>query len=592
MAVREAFDAFLVADEVEDCRQAIQQLISEANVDANLGGRAFFCQLKANTESSLSFKQKKVFNDLEAQFKRRSSFLAERETKSKLLDVLVNDGLDSNGNMTTQGKVLISGAGPVGLRAAVECALLGMHVDVVEKRRTFSRANILNLWRQTLDDLLSCCAKAFLPNLQTHGMLHCGTREIQLVLLKVCLLLGVNVHYNKSLQALQRPTKEDNQWKAVLVSAESARTVRSPSPDTATSDALKLKPNKTGDYIATGKCNAVDTPEVDASFFQVSSCGEEELVATDAFLIAEGEWSQSARKLGVKKTVDKFKQAIGLVINMKFDPSNPVEKAMQSFNTSLANGPSEKVGELYHQHGIVAENLSYLKGSTHYLVSTIQKKAFLEHGVLTEDRPSVDLLTADNVNYDKLIDMGRRIASTAGLPASTEFFQHNPVQIFDFSTRARCVAPAKYVGWSNEKNTFIIDDRVPEVVRNSSGLAILPCMPIGDALYEPFWPQGLGSNRGFHGALDAVYSVLTMFESGLEASWNERTFSYTCMNAFAWMPTRINQEKHWSVDPVHRYNYTTLKAARDMMATNAANNKQAQPPPTRVRSLSFAQKFS
>ena len=30
---------------------------------------------------------------------------------------------------------------------------------------------------------------------------------------------------------------------------------------------------------------------------------------------------------------------------------------------------------------------------------------------------------------------------------------------------------------------------------------------VGDALLEPFWPQGLGSNRGFHSALDAVWAV-------------------------------------------------------------------------------------
>ncbi len=27
---------------------------------------------------------------------------------------------------------------------------------------------------------------------------------------------------------------------------------------------------------------------------------------------------------------------------------------------------------------------------------------------------------------------------------------------------------------------------------------------IGDALLEPFWPEGLGLNRGFHTYLDAV----------------------------------------------------------------------------------------
>ena len=32
----------------------------------------------------------------------------------------------------------------------------------------------------------------------------------------------------------------------------------------------------------------------------------------------------------------------------------------------------------------------------------------------------------------------------------------------------------------------------------------MPVFPIGDSLLEPFWPQGLGSNRGFHSGLDAA----------------------------------------------------------------------------------------
>jgi hypothetical protein len=51
-------------------------------------------------------------------------------------------------------RVVISGAGPCGLRAAVEAALLGMRAHVVEKRATFSRVNILMLWPQTADDMV------------------------------------------------------------------------------------------------------------------------------------------------------------------------------------------------------------------------------------------------------------------------------------------------------------------------------------------------------------------------------------------------------------------------------------------------------
>lgn len=58
-------------------------------------------------------------------------------------------------------RVLIVGAGPVGLRTAIECALLGSKVDVVEKRTSFSRNNVLHLWPFLMDDLRSLGAKKF-----------------------------------------------------------------------------------------------------------------------------------------------------------------------------------------------------------------------------------------------------------------------------------------------------------------------------------------------------------------------------------------------------------------------------------------------
>ena len=58
-------------------------------------------------------------------------------------------------------RVLIIGAGPVGLRLAIECILLGTEVIVIEKRTTFSRNNVLHLWPFTIDDLRHLGAKKF-----------------------------------------------------------------------------------------------------------------------------------------------------------------------------------------------------------------------------------------------------------------------------------------------------------------------------------------------------------------------------------------------------------------------------------------------
>ena len=57
------------------------------------------------------------------------------------------------------------------------------------------------------------------------------------------------------------------------------------------------------------------------------------------------------------------------------------------------------------------------------------------------------------------------------------------VSVFDFSTR-ECLREA---GMPNAQGQLLL--------------------PIGDALQEPFWPEGLGINRGIHNALDACWSA-------------------------------------------------------------------------------------
>lgn len=58
-------------------------------------------------------------------------------------------------------QVLIIGAGPCGLRAAIEAQLLGAKVVVLEKRDRFSRNNVLHLWPFVIHDLRNLGAKKF-----------------------------------------------------------------------------------------------------------------------------------------------------------------------------------------------------------------------------------------------------------------------------------------------------------------------------------------------------------------------------------------------------------------------------------------------
>jgi len=81
----------------------------------------------------------------------------------KLLDKRASLPEYDGQNACLHRRVCIIGAGPIGLRTAVEAALLGAKVDVLEKRTTFSRNNVLHLWPFIITDLRNLGAKRFYP---------------------------------------------------------------------------------------------------------------------------------------------------------------------------------------------------------------------------------------------------------------------------------------------------------------------------------------------------------------------------------------------------------------------------------------------
>ena len=74
-------------------------------------------------------------------------------------------------------RVLVVGAGPVGLRMAIEVALLGARVDLVEKRGSFSRNNSLHLWPFLIADLRNLGAKKFYGKFATGSLDHICTYQ-------------------------------------------------------------------------------------------------------------------------------------------------------------------------------------------------------------------------------------------------------------------------------------------------------------------------------------------------------------------------------------------------------------------------------
>ena len=119
-----------------------------------------------------------------------------------------------------------------------------------------------------------------------------------------------------------------------------------------------------------------------------------------------GEWSQTCKRLGVGKSIDRFTQAIGLVINMELDPAEPRTKDphMRSFTIT----PIDAVGKALIGAGVPFEFAEYLKGETHYIVITIKKGALLAAGALKQDLAgSANLLTASNLDEPALLRLSK-----------------------------------------------------------------------------------------------------------------------------------------------------------------------------------------
>ena len=159
-AVKAAWAAFLEASEVLPSVAAYAALRRACAIPDDADGRAAFDAVREATAASA----------------------APHRTKALILG-LANNWKNRPAPTRDPARMVISGAGPVGLRAAVEAALMGMRVHVLEKRDEFSRVNILMLWQGTADDLVAYGARTFYPKFNNRSIdgapLHLGTREIQ-----------------------------------------------------------------------------------------------------------------------------------------------------------------------------------------------------------------------------------------------------------------------------------------------------------------------------------------------------------------------------------------------------------------------------
>uniref|UniRef100_A0A5F8HKQ5 Molecule interacting with CasL protein 1 n=1 Tax=Monodelphis domestica TaxID=13616 RepID=A0A5F8HKQ5_MONDO len=243
------------------------------------------------------------------------------------LDKRASHPVYEQGKACANTQCLVVGAGPCGLRTAVELALLGARVVLVEKRTKFSRHNVLHLWPFTIQDLRGLGAKKFYGRFCTGTLDHISIRQLQLLLLKVALLLGVEIHWGVSFIGLLPPSHKGIGWRAEL----------QPSP-----------PDQLAQYEFDVLISAAGGKFIPEGFSVREMRGK----------LAIGITANFVNGRTVAETQVPEISGVARIYNQSFFPE-PVQ-------------------------GIDLENIVYYKDDTHYFVMTAKKQSLLRLGVLRQ----------------------------------------------------------------------------------------------------------------------------------------------------------------------------------------------------------------
>ncbi|XP_036376467.1 protein-methionine sulfoxide oxidase mical3a isoform X11 [Megalops cyprinoides] len=292
------------------------------------------------------------------------------------------------GRACANSKCLIIGAGPCGLRTAIELGFLGAKVVLLEKRDAFSRNNVLHLWPFTIQDLRGLGAKKFYGKFCAGSIDHISIRQLQLMLLKVALLLGIEIHVNVEFKGLiEPPEDQENErvgWRA----------------------------------------------EVHPCTHPVSE------LQFDVIIGADGRRNTLP---GFRRK--EFRGKLAIAITANFINRNTTAEAKVEEISGVAFIFNQKFfQDLREATGIDLENIVYYKDDTHYFVMTAKKQSLLEKGVILHDYVDTELLLSrGNVDQAALLSYAREAAdfSTSHQLPTLDFainhYGQPDVAMFDFT---------------------------------------------------------------------------------------------------------------------------------------------------------------
>ncbi|XP_061524381.1 protein-methionine sulfoxide oxidase mical3a-like isoform X3 [Phycodurus eques] len=283
----------------------------------------------------------------------------------------------------------VIGAGPCGLRAAVELSFLGARVVVLEKRDSFSRNNVLHLWPFTIHDLRGLGAKKFYGKFCAGSIDHISIRQLQLVLLKVALLLGVEVHVNVEFKRAVEPPHDQRLHKAGWT--------------------IETWPKS---HIVNG-------------------------LQFDVIVGADGHRNTLP---GFRRKEFRGKLAIAITANFK-NRNSRAEAKVEEIGGVASIFNQKFFQDLRQETGIDLENMVYYKDDTHYFVMTAKKRSLLDKRVILQDFAETELLLSrTNVDQNALRAFARTAAdfSTNRQLPSLDFainhYGQPDVAVFDFTS--------------------------------------------------------------------------------------------------------------------------------------------------------------
>nr|XP_048711554.1 F-actin-monooxygenase MICAL2 isoform X4 [Caretta caretta] len=358
------FENFVQASTCKGTIQAFNILTRQLELDP-LDYRNFYTKLKSKVTS---WKAKALWNKLDKR-------VSHKEYK--------------RGRSCMNTKCLIIGGGPCGLRTAIELAFLGAKVVVVEKRDTFSRNNVLHLWPFTIHDLRGLGAKKFYGKFCGGSIDHISIRQLQLILFKVALMLGIEIHVNvEFVKVLEPPEDQENQkigWRAEFL--------------------------------------PMDHPLSEFEF--------------DVVIGADGRRNTLE---GFRRK--EFRGKLAIAITANFINRNTTAEAKVEEISGVAFIFNQKFfQDLKEETGIDLENIVYYKDSTHYFVMTAKKQSLLDKGVIINDYIDTEmLLCGENVNQDNLLSYAREAADFAtnyqlpSLDFAINHYGQPDVAMFDFTS--------------------------------------------------------------------------------------------------------------------------------------------------------------